>query len=171
MTTTQFRNPNFLLIPSPCSLSEWTTALMAALRASAALGELRVDRYRYTENGMWEGCWGVCCGMSFENEGRYSTNHDPWTEQIDPSHLMVDTSWLSRSRWCDWRDVTTIDDPRIRELLQPIQHHPAQVLWQGALVLEGEIQDVEDGHAAWICTECGSSVEQCCGRTNYHVIH
>lgn len=53
-----------------------------------------------------------------------------------------------------------IDDPRIRELLQPIQHHPAHALWQGALVLGEEIQVVEDGHAAWICTECGTALRK-----------
>jgi hypothetical protein len=53
-----------------------------------------------------------------------------------------------------------LDDVCVRNLLQPRRHHPAQVLWQGSLVLGEEIHQSEEGNFAWICTECGSALRK-----------
>jgi hypothetical protein len=53
-----------------------------------------------------------------------------------------------------------LDDPSIRGLLHPSHRHPAQVLWHGALVLGEEIRSTDDGHSAWICTDCRTVLQK-----------
>jgi hypothetical protein len=53
-----------------------------------------------------------------------------------------------------------LNDSNIRSLLSPVHHHPAQVLWQGVLVLGERIVGTEDGYLATICMECVLALEK-----------
>jgi hypothetical protein len=53
-----------------------------------------------------------------------------------------------------------LNDPSIRALLVPSQHHPAQVLWHVALVLGNEVEEVEDGYCTFICIECATALQR-----------
>lgn len=51
-------------------------------------------------------------------------------------------------------------------VLRPKREHPAHVLWQRGLVLGDGIEKCADGHSAWICKECGSTLRR--GKASRH---
>ena len=54
----------------------------------------------------------------------------------------------------DGEESQLLEEPSVWALLQPQHEHPAQWLWQGALVLVEEIQEMVEGCRGWICKEC-----------------
>jgi hypothetical protein len=55
---------------------------------------------------------------------------------------------------CEGKYTEVLNDADVREVLHPVDEHPAYDMWKGALVTKGCMKQLEREQAVWICLEC-----------------